>query len=75
MSARDIIKQAESALSAVYDARDEVAYQNQVRVIEAFKEFRVREHHFYPSSGYGYGDAGRDNLENIYARVFAGEDA
>ncbi|MDD3024039.1 MAG: methionine gamma-lyase family protein, partial [Syntrophomonadaceae bacterium] len=42
---------------------------------EAFKEFRVREHHFYPSSGYGYGDAGRDNLENIYARVFAGEDA
>ncbi|MDD3269719.1 MAG: methionine gamma-lyase family protein, partial [Syntrophomonadaceae bacterium] len=75
MSARDIIKQAEAALSAVFEAREETAYQNQQRVIEAFKEFRVREHHFYPSTGYGYGDVGRDNLEQIYARLLGGEDA
>lgn len=62
-------------MSAVFEAREETAYQNQQRVIEAFKEFRVREHHFYPSTGYGYGDVGRDNLEQIYARLLGGEDA
>lgn len=75
LSARELIRQAEAVLSAVYSAREETAYQNQVRVIEAFKEYRVREHHFYPSTGYGYSDAGRDNLEQIYARLFGGEDA
>ncbi len=52
-----------------------MVFLNQTRVLEAFQAVRVREHHFYSSTGYGYNDIGRDLLEEIYARVFGAEDA
>lgn len=54
---------------------EEIAYRNQVRVLKAFQHHHVHETHFNSSSGYGYGDMGRDTLEMIYAEVFGGEDA
>lgn len=36
---------------------------------------KVSEMHFNGSSGYGYNDDGRDNLEAVYASVFNTEDA
>lgn len=51
------------------------ALHNQKKVLEAFKEFRVSEFNFFGSTGYGYGDTGRDTLEKIYARIFGVEDA
>lgn len=54
---------------------EEIAYQNQVKVLNAFKHQRVRDTHFNVSTGYGYGDMGRDGLEEIYAEIFVAEDA
>lgn len=48
---------------------------NQWRVLQAFKENQVGEHHFTPSTGYGYDDAGRDTLEKVYAHIFGTESA
>ena len=54
---------------------DAVAEHNQAKVIQAMQENRVAAMHFNPSTGYGYDDDGRDNLERIYAHIFGTEAA
>jgi cystathionine beta-lyase family protein involved in aluminum resistance len=44
-------------------------------MLVAFQKERVGTHHFPASTGYGYGDAGRETLERVFARVFGGEAA
>lgn len=48
---------------------------NQARVLEAFHYARVSERCLFGSSGYGYGDEGRDVLDRVYARAFKAEAA
>jgi len=54
---------------------DQVFEYNQFKVLKAMQELRLSESHFEGSTGYGYDDAGRDKLEEIYAHVFKTEDA
>ena len=54
---------------------DAVAEHNQSKVIQAMQANRLAAMHFNPSTGYGYDDDGRDNLERIYAHVFGTEAA
>ena len=46
---------------------DQVAEFNQAKVIAAMQKNRVNATHFNLSTGYGYDDEGRDNLERVYA--------
>lgn len=52
-----------------------VSTLNHYKILKAFQELGVNEFHFQDSTGYGYGDLGRDTLEKLYARVFGGEAA
>ncbi|WP_050607487.1 aminotransferase class I/II-fold pyridoxal phosphate-dependent enzyme [Clostridium niameyense] len=54
---------------------DEIREYNQLKVLNALQEERVSESHFTNSSGYGYGDIGRDTLDRVYARIFNTESA
>lgn len=54
---------------------DEIAFLNQQKVLAAFRKHGVSDYHLNPSSGYGYDDEGRDNLERVYAEVFGAEAA
>ena len=54
---------------------DETAEYNQLKVISAMQENRVNAACFAATTGYGYDDAGRDNLEKVYASVFGTEAA
>jgi len=45
------------------------------RVLEAFAAERVGVHHFASVSGYGHGDAGRETLDRVFARVLQAEAA
>ena len=54
---------------------DAVAEHNQAKVIQAMQSNRLAAMHFNPSTGNGYDDDGRDNLERIYAHVFGTEAA
>ena len=49
---------------------DAVAEENTRRVMTAFQDNRVSDACFAGTTGYGYDDFGRDNLERIYARIF-----
>lgn len=63
------------SLKERFEKIDKVAEYNQIKVINAMQKNRVSEMHFNGSSGYGYNDDGRDNLEAVYASVFNTEDA
>jgi cystathionine beta-lyase family protein involved in aluminum resistance len=75
LQAIDIIRRAEEKLAGRFHELEEIAYNNQARVLEAFQAEKIRDTHFAPSTGYGYGDQGRESLESVYARVFGSEDA
>ena len=54
---------------------DRIAELNQGKVIGAMQKNRVNATHFAATTGYGYNDFGRDNLEKVYADVFHTEAA
>lgn len=58
-----------------FEALDETAEFNQMKVIQAMQKNRVSMEHLGSTSGYGYNDIGRDTLEDVYASVFHTEAA
>lgn len=54
---------------------DTFAEYNQMKVLNAMQKNNTAEMHLHGSTGYGYDDEGRDNLERIYADIFHTEDA
>lgn len=54
---------------------DEVTDYNQQKMLAAFAQAGVSESHFSASTGYGYGDRGRDALDVVYAKALGAEDA
>ncbi|MCK0470846.1 methionine gamma-lyase family protein [Halalkalibacter sp. APA_J-10(15)] len=67
----EIDKQIESRHKEI----EQIAIINQAKVMRAFKQNKVSDFHFTPSTGYGYDDIGRDTLEQVYADVFKAEAA
>ena len=58
-----------------FEQIDKVTEYNQLKVLRAFIDSRVSESNFAPTTGYGYGDKGRDDLDAILAKIFGAEDA
>lgn len=54
---------------------EETTEYNQLKVQKAFIDFGISERHFGVSTGYGYGDSGRETLDKVWAQVFGCEDA
>ena len=54
---------------------DEIVLKNSIKVLNAFNEENVSEYHFNSTTGYGYGDIGRDVIEKVYSNIFKSEDA
>ena len=71
----DFCKEIEEDLKPRFNAIDEVAEYNQLKVIMAMQKNQVSEAHLGTSTGYGYNDLGRDTLELVYADIFHAESA
>ena len=54
---------------------NQICERNSLKVIKAFQKYKVSEVHFNSSTGYGYGDIGRETIERIFAEVLGAEDA
>lgn len=67
--------QAERGLTEQFSRIDAIAAENTERVLAAFQKHRVAESYFAGTTGYGYDDMGRDQLDAIYADLFGTEDA
>ena len=73
-----LVKLAEKAVencSESFRTFEKTAEFNGAKVLNAFAENRISESCFYGSTGYGYGDIGREALDKVYADVFGTEDA
>jgi cystathionine beta-lyase family protein involved in aluminum resistance len=70
---KSVVEEIETKIAKQYEKINEVVEQNQFRVLQSFRNHKVSDFHFTPSTGYGYDDLGRDTLEDIYAEVFGGE--
>ena len=68
-------EEAIAKLSERFDKIDQVAEYNQAKVLSAMQKNRVSAACFAATTGYGYDDVGRDNLERVYADVFHTEAA
>ena len=65
----------EDSLRDRFSLIDSTAEYNQMKVLRALQRNRISAEHFSESTGYGYNDSGRDDLERVYADVFHTEDA
>ena len=64
-----------SKLTERFAEIDKIAEYNQAKVLSAMQKNRVSAACFAATTGYGYDDVGRDNLERVYADVFHTEAA
>lgn len=74
----EIEKAAEAAMKKCekeFAELDELCEYNGKRVLKAFIDNRVSEMHLKGTTGYGYGDEGRDKLDAVFAQVLGAEDA
>ena len=66
---------AEADLTDIFKKIDENALICSAKVLRAFQECKLSSSDFIEVTGYGYTDAGREKLEEIYAKIFNAEDA
>ena len=71
----ELAARAESDLAPIFARIDGIAFENTKKVMDAFREHRVSEAMFNPTSGYGYDDRGRDTLDAIWADVMGADSA
>ena len=70
-----LIERCETELFNEFKILEDIALFNQEKVLNAFKNNKVALRHFSGSSGYGYGDEGRDTLNKLFADIFKAEAA
>lgn len=73
MTAEELIKQSEQALTTQFALADEISEYNQEKVLKAFNSHSIALRHFNPSTGYGYGDEGRFVLGDVFASALGAE--
>ena len=71
----NLVLECENELQPIFKKIDEQEYQNSLKVLEAFKELNISESDFNGTTGYGYGDIGRDKIDKVFAKVLGSEDA
>lgn len=72
---RALCEQAEQKASPSFQEIEHIAQYNSEKVLSAFIKHGVSESHFTPSTGYGYGDRGREVLDEVLAEIMGCEDA
>ena len=70
---QQLIEESERSLAPQFRRLEQIAYHNQKKVLQAFQNNRIALRHFAPTSGYGYGDEGRDTLGALFADIFGAE--
>ena len=61
--------------NGIFKSIDATTEFNQAKVLKAFIDAGVSESHFAASTGYGYGDRGREVLEEVFANCVGADDA
>ncbi|MCI9016970.1 MAG: hypothetical protein HFJ53_07400 [Clostridia bacterium] len=68
-------QQVEKEIGPIFQNIDKVCEYNSIKVLKAFQDNNIQELHFESTTGYGYGDIGRDTIEKVFAQILKAEDA
>ena len=71
----DFLNEQEQELKDIFHEIDLNCEKTSLKVLDAFHEYNASDSFFASTTGYGYNDYGRDNIEKIFAKVLDGEDA
>ena len=71
----NLSKEVLQEIAPVFRRMEEITEYNQQKVLSSFIHHHISERHFVPTTGYGYGDQGRDELDKLFAQVMGAEDA
>lgn len=71
----ELVYEVENEIKGQFEKEEKIEFENSKKVLEAFRKHKISEAHMQGTTGYGYGDLGRDTIEEIYADVFKAEDA
>ncbi len=71
----ELINEVEEEIKPEFEKINKICEENSAKVLSAFQRNHISEMHFNGTSGYGYGDVGRNAIENIFAEVLGAEDA
>ncbi len=71
----ELSKKVEKELEPIFKDVEKISELNSLKVLMAFQKYNLSEMHFNTTTGYGYGDIGRDTIEKIFAEIFKSEDA
>lgn len=71
----NFVNKNEEKLRKDFKKFSDIAQYNQVKVLKAMQAEKLKSTDFNWTTGYGYGDVGRDKVESIYTRIFKTEDS
>jgi cystathionine beta-lyase family protein involved in aluminum resistance len=71
----DLCITTEEEVQSQFSKIDDIREYNQYKVLTSMQNNRLSDMHFNCSTGYGYGDIGRDTIDKVYAEIFGAEDA
>lgn len=54
---------------------EEISEINTLKVLNAMRKLKISDAHFKTSTGYAYGDIGREKLDELFAEIFKAESA
>ena len=70
-----LAEEVENEVKDVFRTIDKRCEKNSLNVLNAFQNNRISDMHFGSTTGYGYGDVGRDTIEKVFAEVLKAEDS
>ena len=70
----DLARQVEEDIKPVFEEINKTCEYNSAKVLNAFQKNKISDMHFNQTTGYGYGDIGRDTCEKVFADVLKAED-
>lgn len=71
----ELSTKVEKDVENIFRKIDETCTKNSLKVLQAFQNNEIAEMHFGSTTGYGYGDIGRDTIEKVFAEVLNAEDS
>ena len=71
----NLANKVEQEIKLEFEKIDKIKEENSLKVLMAFQKNNLSDMHFGGTTGYGYGDMGRDTIEKIFAEVLGAEDS
>ncbi len=66
--------ETQKEIEDIFSKINKTCEYNSLKVLKAFQKNNVSEMHFNSTTGYGYGDIGRECIENIFSDILKAED-